>query len=132
MAEAGRLGLDPAALQGSGRNGRVSVQDVHQAARPQAAPQLVGVYSATPDSPILSTPVARRLCALHGLDLAAVQGSGPRGKVRRDDVLALVSRNAVQPSPSRSHLRELSRRHRRSALRAGTSTSRLCPRCAAR
>ncbi|MFC6622532.1 dihydrolipoamide acetyltransferase family protein [Novosphingobium panipatense] len=99
LAEAGRLGLDPAALQGSGRNGRVSVQDVHQAARPQAAPQLVGVYSATPDSPILSTPVARRLCALHGLDLAAVQGSGPRGKVRRDDVLALVSRNAVQPSP---------------------------------
>ncbi|MFT4055771.1 MAG: 2-oxo acid dehydrogenase subunit E2 [Novosphingobium sp.] len=102
LAEAQRLGVDLATVTGTGRNGRIFAQDVHQAARPEATPQLVGVFAATPDSPVLSTPVARRLGALHGLDLATIKGSGARGKVRRDDVLAIVQQAAPTPAPAPS------------------------------
>lgn len=37
---------------------------------------------------IVSTPLARRLARLHGVDLARVTGSGPRGRIKADDVLA--------------------------------------------
>lgn len=100
LAEAQRLGVDLASVTGTGRHGRIFAQDVHQAARPEAKPQLVGVFAATPDSPVLSTPVARRLGALHGLNLADIKGSGARGKVRRDDVLAIVQQVAPRPAPS--------------------------------
>jgi pyruvate dehydrogenase E2 component (dihydrolipoamide acetyltransferase) len=100
LAEARRLGVDPGTVTGSGRHGRIFAQDVHQAARPEAKPQLVGVFATTPDSPVLSTPVARRLGGLHGLDLASIKGSGARGKVRRDDVLAIVQQAAPAPEPA--------------------------------
>jgi pyruvate dehydrogenase E2 component (dihydrolipoamide acetyltransferase) len=99
LNEAQRLGVDLATVTGSGRAGRIFVQDVHQAARPEAKPQLTGAFAATPDSTVLSTPIARRVAALHDLDLASVKGSGHRGKVRRDDVLALVSQKLPQPEP---------------------------------
>lgn len=102
LAEARRLGVDPSTVTGSGRHGRIFAQDVHQAARPEAKPQLVGVFPATPDSSVLSTPVARRLGALHGLDLAGIKGSGARGKVRRDDVLAIVQQSSPAPEPAPS------------------------------
>lgn len=102
LAEARALGVDLAAVSGSGRKGRISVQDVHQAARAPAAPALVGPLALTPEGPVRATPVARRLATLHELDLAKVTGSGPRGKVRRADVLAAVAnaRPAAQADPA--------------------------------
>lgn len=100
LAEAQRLGVDLATVSGTGRGGRIFAQDVHQAGRPEAKPQLAGVFAPTPASAVLSTPVARRLGALHGLDLATITGSGSRGKVRRDDVLAIVQQ--VAPEPERT------------------------------
>ncbi len=97
LEEARKLGVDLASVKGSGRNGKIFAQDVHQAARPEAAPQLVGAYPPTPASSVLSTPVARRLASLNGLDLAQVKGSGHRGKVRRDDVLAVLEQQAPAP-----------------------------------
>lgn len=94
LAEAQRLGVDLSTVTGTGRKGRIFAQDVHQAARPQAKPLLAGVFPATPLGTVLSTPVARRLALLHDLDLAAITGTGARGKVRRDDVLAVVAQNA--------------------------------------
>jgi 2-oxoglutarate dehydrogenase E1 component len=37
-----------------------------------------------------ATPVAARVASAHGLDLAAVKGSGPRGRVTKEDVLAAL------------------------------------------
>jgi pyruvate/2-oxoglutarate dehydrogenase complex dihydrolipoamide acyltransferase (E2) component len=37
-----------------------------------------------------ATPLARKIAAMHGLDLAALSGSGPRGTIRRVDVLAAL------------------------------------------
>lgn len=99
LAEAQRLGVDLATVTGTGRKGRIFAQDVHQAARPEAEPVLAGVFPATPPGTVLSTPIARRLALLHDLDLAAITGTGARGKVRRDDVLAVVAQNAPATAP---------------------------------
>ncbi|HEY0736610.1 MAG TPA: 2-oxo acid dehydrogenase subunit E2 [Herpetosiphonaceae bacterium] len=43
-----------------------------------------------------ATPVARKIATVHGLDLSALRGSGPRGIIRRVDVLAVVGEPAVK------------------------------------
>ncbi|MGI8804566.1 MAG: multifunctional oxoglutarate decarboxylase/oxoglutarate dehydrogenase thiamine pyrophosphate-binding subunit/dihydrolipoyllysine-residue succinyltransferase subunit [Thermoleophilaceae bacterium] len=64
-----------------------------------------------------ATPVAQRIAAAHGIDLASLSGSGPRGRVLKEDVLAAVqgngagtapagpSRHADEPQPRRSPIR---------------------------
>ncbi|WP_370310562.1 dihydrolipoamide acetyltransferase family protein [Sphingobium abikonense] len=100
IQEARRLGVDLAQVQGSGRNGRVFAQDVHQTAYPSPSVSLAGPFPATPPSSVLSTPVARRLAALNSVDLSSVAGSGARGKVKRDDVLAVLKQTGAEaPSP---------------------------------
>jgi multifunctional 2-oxoglutarate metabolism enzyme len=37
-----------------------------------------------------ATPVAARIASAHGIDLSALEGSGPRGRVTKSDVLAAV------------------------------------------
>ena len=47
---------------------------------------------ATPAAvPLRASPVARRIADEQGVDIAQVQGSGPGGRVTRDDVLAFVA-----------------------------------------
>jgi pyruvate dehydrogenase E2 component (dihydrolipoamide acetyltransferase) len=71
---------------------------------PVAAAEAV-VPAAGRDGAAVSSPVARRLAAEHGVDLAAVRGSGIRGRIRKADVLAAVESegsapaSAVQPAP---------------------------------
>ncbi len=54
-----------------------------------------------------AVPTARRLAHEHGIDLAAVHGSGPDGRIEKEDVLALID-----VSPAAEDELELSR-HRR-------------------
>jgi 2-oxoglutarate dehydrogenase E1 component len=42
-----------------------------------------------------ATPVAARIASAHGLDLGAVEGTGPRGRVTKDDVLAAIEGNGA-------------------------------------
>lgn len=108
LEHAQQLGVDLAQVTGTGRNGRISAQDVHQASRESAQPALVGSFALTPEGPVMATPVARRLAVIHGLDLAKVNGTGPRGRVRKADVLALsaiaapAAPEAVAPRPQTS------------------------------
>jgi pyruvate dehydrogenase E2 component (dihydrolipoamide acetyltransferase) len=44
-----------------------------------------------------ATPLARRLASAHGVDLAAIDGTGPRGRVTRADVEAKAR---LEPAPS--------------------------------
>jgi pyruvate dehydrogenase E2 component (dihydrolipoamide acetyltransferase) len=46
----------------------------------------------TPDLEV--SPVARKLAADHAIDLATVAGTGPRGRVTREDVEAVVARRS--------------------------------------
>ena len=91
--------------------GRVAVEDaVFDSALPPPmrapvaeAPSAVGVAADRPRA----TPMARRLARDRGLDLAALQGSGPRGRVQADDVMAAAAPTAalLEPvTPSAPHV----------------------------
>ncbi|MFQ3536298.1 MAG: dihydrolipoamide acetyltransferase family protein [Aggregatilineales bacterium] len=71
--------LDLAAVQGSGRDGKIMRRDVEQAL-----------------DKVRATPAARRLAAEHGVDLAQVHGTGPRGRVQGADVQAALRAGTVQ------------------------------------
>lgn len=47
---------------------------------------------------VLATPVTRRMAREHGIDLAAVAGSGPQGRVTKTDVLAALESNGGAPA----------------------------------
>lgn len=51
------------------------------------------------DQRIFASPLARRLAEKAGLDLKAIQGSGPRGRIVKVDILAAGGRVAPSPSP---------------------------------
>ncbi len=65
-----------AASLAAGANGRA----------PEAA-----LASAGAANKVLATPVTRRMAREHGLDLAAISGTGPQGRVTKADVLAAIS-----------------------------------------
>ena len=84
-------GVDLAGIEGSGRGGRITYQDVHQAVRPQALLSPRGTAPlAEDDLRAFASPLARRLAALHNIDLAGLTGTGPRGRISKADVLARV------------------------------------------
>ena len=65
-----------------------------------AAPAVPSVSAVSPtgDNRLLS-PVVRRLVAEHGIDPDDVRGSGPAGRITRDDVLDHIDRLAAAPAP---------------------------------
>lgn len=83
--------IDVSAIEGSGRNGRITRQDVDQVLRPASRPALNGPLAVVrEEGNVFASPLARRIAALHGLDLAGRTGTGPRGRISKADVLALV------------------------------------------
>lgn len=92
-------GADLSAIEGSGRNGRIIYQDVQQALRPEANAALRGrAVLPDEDRKVFASPLARRLAAIHGVDLSAIAGTGPRGRIAKADVLALVQPPAAAGS----------------------------------
>jgi pyruvate dehydrogenase E2 component (dihydrolipoamide acetyltransferase) len=57
---------------------------------PAAAAEAAVPAAASPNGAPRSSPVARRLATDHEVDLAAVRGSGRRGRIRKADVLAVL------------------------------------------
>ena len=49
---------------------------------------------------VRASPLARRLAEERGIDLARVKGTGPGGRITRDDVLAAESQTAEAPVPA--------------------------------
>jgi pyruvate dehydrogenase E2 component (dihydrolipoamide acetyltransferase) len=90
-------GVDLAAVEGSGPGGKITREDVEAyAAGRELAPPDEG------NGRVRATPAARRVARERGIDLAAVEGTGPRGRVQEADALAAVERAAppVAPTPA--------------------------------
>jgi len=74
------LGVDITRVQGSGRGGRISEQDVQAFYDGQAR--------------IDASPLARRMAEEEGLDLAQIAGTGPDGRITEDDILRALEGQA--------------------------------------
>jgi pyruvate dehydrogenase E2 component (dihydrolipoamide acetyltransferase) len=90
-------------LVGSGRKGRVTYQDVVQASRPVRAVGGGAAVSVMPTTGALAgvyvSPAAARMAVAQSIDLKAVRGTGPRGRISRRDITPDV--NIIRMSPMR-------------------------------
>ena len=66
---------------------------------PAPAAETLAAESLTGDSRLLS-PVVRKLVAEHGINPDDVTGTGPGGRITRDDVLDHIDRLAAAPAPA--------------------------------
>jgi 2-oxoglutarate dehydrogenase E2 component (dihydrolipoamide succinyltransferase) len=67
---------------------------------PAPAPTVVvAAASSSGDAPLLS-PVVRRLISENNLDVAKIAGTGPGGRITREDVLALIDAQAGKSAPA--------------------------------
>ncbi|MDX8252896.1 2-oxo acid dehydrogenase subunit E2 [Acinetobacter pittii] len=90
-----------AKVTGSGRGGRISVQDIQKAVQAAGGQwpdikqqtQAKVVKSTADDSRVSATPVARRLAKQWGINLNDCRVSGTRGRVCKEDVEAVYYRN---------------------------------------
>jgi pyruvate dehydrogenase E2 component (dihydrolipoamide acetyltransferase) len=53
---------------------------------------------AAPGSSVVLSPVVRKLIAENGLDVSRIQGTGPGGRITRDDVVAAIGRQGAAPA----------------------------------
>ena len=89
------LAVDLSDIPATGRGGRITLQDVEQAAKRQGidlmeqSAQLAGSLSRR------STPLARRLAEQLGIDISTVNGSGGHGKILKEDVLSAVQKPGI-------------------------------------
>lgn len=117
-------GLDLSSVRGSGPGGRIVSEDVEEFAPPTAlstplttppptalsTPPTTPLTTPPPTAPptALSTPFAtalttagplvRRHARSKGVDLATVQGTGPAGRIRREDVDAIANSATIPAS----------------------------------
>jgi pyruvate dehydrogenase E2 component (dihydrolipoamide acetyltransferase) len=66
-----------------------------------AAPAGAPAAPATPGAPVYAGPGARRLARELGVDLAAVRGTGRKGRITKGDVEAAAKGGAPAPAPDR-------------------------------
>ncbi|MFM2308135.1 MAG: hypothetical protein RLY87_255 [Chloroflexota bacterium] len=90
-AEAGGAVAKPAAAPVAAATAPVAAAPVAAAAAPRAA-----VVSTTTTG-LKASPIAKRMASEHGLNLGDIQGTGPSGRIVRDDVAAAIAGN---PTPA--------------------------------
>ncbi len=105
-----QMGVDLAAVTGTGAGGRIVLGDVEAAvggavrsipspSSPPAAAPAVGASPPATGQRIFASPLARRMATGAGLDLATLTGSGPNGRIIKIDVEAAM---AAGPAPAAS------------------------------
>lgn len=104
---AGQLGVDLAAVHGSGSAGEITQADVRRAAslvpEQPPAPGPVTRQAPPPAAPAARrpvTPLARRVAGELNVDLAGVTGTGPGGAVREADVRRAAAAGQQPPAPA--------------------------------
>ncbi|MDH3644637.1 MAG: 2-oxo acid dehydrogenase subunit E2 [Gammaproteobacteria bacterium] len=90
---AGELGLDIAGLAGTGPGGRIIEADVNAASIAGVSAGVSGERGGR------SSPMARKVARELGVDLANVTGTGPGGRITKDDVEAAAKAPAPAAQP---------------------------------
>jgi pyruvate dehydrogenase E2 component (dihydrolipoamide acetyltransferase) len=90
-------GIDLAGVAGSGPDGRITEADVVAA---RSAPAATPAGAGAPAGDVIASPVARRLAQTLGIDVARVPGTGPGGRITKEDVEAAVEAGIAAPAPA--------------------------------
>lgn len=99
---ANRAGIDLSTLRGTGRHGRVSLEDVAAsgvAIEAAVVPALDDAELQARNERAHASPVARRFANRHRIDLTAVVGSGRGGRVSLADVEAVALAREATAAP---------------------------------
>ncbi|MGY6551883.1 MAG: 2-oxo acid dehydrogenase subunit E2 [Erythrobacter sp.] len=102
-------GIDLAALTGSGPKGKITKDDVEAAiaagdgsaspaAAPASPPSATSAPAPTSGERIIASPLAKRIAADKGIDLAEVSGTGPNGRIIKADVENFEPSSEAQPA----------------------------------
>jgi 2-oxoglutarate dehydrogenase E2 component (dihydrolipoamide succinyltransferase) len=67
-------------------------------ATPAPAAPAAASAPAAPGSSVVLSPVVRKLIAENGLDVSRIQGTGPGGRITRDDAMAAIGRQGSAPA----------------------------------
>ncbi|MFJ6088207.1 2-oxo acid dehydrogenase subunit E2 [Streptomyces sp. NPDC092369] len=91
-------------LAGLGIAGPTEAKPAVRREVPEAEPTTESTASSDTALPangrIFSSPLARRLAREAGIDIGTIQGTGPGGRVVRDDVNAAITNRPPQPAPT--------------------------------
>jgi pyruvate dehydrogenase E2 component (dihydrolipoamide acetyltransferase) len=90
-------GIDLSGVKGSGPDGRITKGDVMAVAGGGAKP---AAKAKDASSRIFASPLARKLAAEKGYDLAEISGSGPDGRIVKADVTAFTPSAKPVAAPS--------------------------------
>ena len=71
-----------------------------EAPQASAAPAPAASATGSASTSTVLSPVVRKLIAENNLNVAAITGTGPGGRITRDDVLAAISRGGVTSAPA--------------------------------
>ncbi|MBB90064.1 MAG: pyruvate dehydrogenase complex dihydrolipoamide acetyltransferase [Magnetovibrio sp.] len=96
-------GGDASALDGADTSGGAAAP-APTADAPKAAPATPAAPTAAPAAAsgdrVIASPLAKRIAGQQGLDLAAISGTGPRGRVVKRDVDAALASGTGKAAPS--------------------------------
>jgi pyruvate dehydrogenase E2 component (dihydrolipoamide acetyltransferase) len=96
------LGVALEQVRGSGQGGRVTEQDVRAFAEGAKAPAAPPALAPAPASETVigaASPLAARVAKEMGVDLTQVRGSGPDGRITKEDVQAFADAQKIQGMP---------------------------------
>ena len=106
-------GIDLACVTGTGPKGKITKEDVEVAIAAgggsvAAAPAPAAASAAAPapapvvasGARVIASPLAKRIAADKGIDLALVQGTGPNGRIVKVDVEGFTPGVAAAPAPA--------------------------------
>lgn len=61
--------------------------------------EATAIFSTPEDNAIRSSPVARKLAEASGVDITKVKGTGPEGRITREDILAYIEKGIPEENP---------------------------------
>lgn len=109
--------------KGKGRTGKAGQETQSGVSSRQSANRQTADSSLrTAGARVFASPSARRLARQQNVDLASIQGSGPNGRIIKEDILKSVERSAISHQPA-ADSRKLSASMAKSAVETQTMLS---------